>query len=249
MYLPGVAESGTQSSDSEPESGKYSNLDNLEDRSYLCNENSNKIPNDESVVRSSIRSRRCPEQSGIVNDEELDKAIKEDNGFTFLDNYNPRNHVDPWVSVQAILASRPLKSALSIGRSGSFSKVKESLESDRPASNQNKEVDQGTDENDSENTVIKDPNAAKRDSRKRGSNDFALTRREYFVKYVDQSQWHNAWMPGKLLLALHPNLIRTYARLHEKVFSSNGPSDSITFAYPETKNPHQNSDIEESDGA
>ncbi|THD23544.1 Chromodomain-helicase-DNA-binding protein 3 [Fasciola hepatica] len=35
---------------------------------------------------------------------------------------------------------------------------------------------------------------------------------EYFVKFHEQSYWHCAWVPGAMLLALHPSMVRYYMK-------------------------------------
>ncbi|CAH8628177.1 unnamed protein product [Schistosoma intercalatum] len=44
------------------------------------------------------------------------------------------------------------------------------------------------------------------------SNNKEIVEQEYFVKFIDQSYWHCAWMSGAVLFTLNPSKIRAYFR-------------------------------------
>ncbi|KAH8865869.1 Chromodomain-helicase-DNA-binding protein 5 [Schistosoma japonicum] len=57
-------------------------------------------------------------------------------------------------------------------------------------------------------------------------NNKEIVENEYFVKFIDQSYWHCAWMNGAVLFTLNPSKTRAYLRAKQNCSNRNSSSNS-----------------------
>ncbi|CAH8674424.1 unnamed protein product [Schistosoma rodhaini] len=74
------------------------------------------------------------------------------------------------------------------------------------------------------------------------SNNKEIVEQEYFVKFIDQSYWHCAWMSGAVLFTLNPSKARAYFRTKQKTSHQNLNTNS-----PKLSPNHECSQMEDGD--
>ncbi|CAH8629026.1 unnamed protein product [Heterobilharzia americana] len=77
------------------------------------------------------------------------------------------------------------------------------------------------------------------------SNNKEIVEQEYFVKFVDQSYWHCAWMSGAVLFTLNPSKTRAYFRAKQSAHNLTTLSNIRTSTLNDDDNQIENSESNE----